>query len=344
MPFALMRLWRRLGRLSWLVPVGVVLVVFLSSWALMAIAEPEADLVRPENFWWYFLITSSTVGYGDLFPVTVPGRLVAAYVVFGGITTLTMIFARVATALENTRSRRMQGLTSHRHRGHVVVIGYTPARTERIITDLLSDSDRDLVICAWDDQTAQHPMPSEPRVHFVRGDLTDEEVLDRANIAAAHAVLVDARDDNEAVSVAIAAERAATGVHTVVALRDLERRRTVAKVDPTAHCLQWHSVTMIVEELQDPGIGLVYQELSNAGGVSTYSTVLPAESPELSYGDWQQALGREYGATVLAMQLDGQVRVSPGWRTSVPAGSTLYYVSARRLAPDQLVAASRQHT
>jgi voltage-gated potassium channel len=343
MPYVLRSVWRRLGRLPWTTPLAVVTFVFVSSWALMALAEPGA-LTEPGNFWWYFLVTSSTVGYGDLFPTTTPGRLVAGYIIFGGITALTMIFARVATALENARSRRMQGQITHRFRDHVVVIGYHPGRTEKIIHELSQGMDQPVVLCAWEEQAAQHPMPGAAQVHFVRGNLTDEDVLDRANIEAAHAVLVDARDDNEAVAVTIAAERAATGVHTVVALRDLERRRTIHKVDATAHCVQWHSVAMLVEELHDPGIGLVYQQISSAGGdVATYSSQLPAKSPARSYGEWQTVLGKAHGATVLAISTGEGVLVSPPWSTPVPPGATLFYVCSQRLTEEALSMAASSY-
>lgn len=345
MPFALRRIWRRLGSLSWTTPLAVIALVFVSSWVLMALAEPDAPLTEPRNFWWYFLVTSSTVGYGDLFPTTTAGRLVAVYIIFGGITALTMIFARVATALENARSRRMQGQMSHRHREHFVVIGYQPGRTEKIISDISQGSDQPVVLCAWDDQATQHPMPGAAQVHFVRGNLTDEDVLDRANIEAAHAVLVDARDDNEAVAITIAAERAASGVHTVVALRDLERRRTVHKVDATAHCVQWHSVAMIVEELHDPGIGLVYQELTSAGGgTATYSSQLPATVKTRSYGEWQTVLGKAHSATVLAISTGEGVLVSPPWSTPVPPGATLFYVCGERLTQEALGMAANSYT
>lgn len=332
-----LRLWRRCTRQrSWLLPLSVALFVFLTGWGLMALAQPGTPIVQPENYWWWFLITSATVGYGDLFPETTGGRLVGAYVVVGGIITITMVFARVAGIIENARGRRMQGQIAFQGSGHVVILGFTPGRTERLVATLLADGDHDVVLCAWEEQLLEHPMPQSERVHFVRGDLTDAEVLGRAGLARATSVLVDARDDNEAVTLTVAAEHVASGVHTVVALRDLELRRTIARIDATVHCVQWHSVRMIAEELQDAGLALVYQELMTPGGKNTYSTLVPADAPATSYGEWQRALGRGLESTLLAMADGASMQVSPAWDTPVPAGATLYYVAPERLTPDQL--------
>lgn len=46
---------------------------------------------------WWALVTTATVGYGDLYPESVPGRLIAAALMLLGIGTLGMITASIAT-------------------------------------------------------------------------------------------------------------------------------------------------------------------------------------------------------------------------------------------------------
>lgn len=323
-----------LSRQSWLLPVVVAVTVFLTSWGLLAIVEPGNPMVSPESYWWYFLITSSTVGYGDLYPETLPGRLVGAYVVAGGIATLTIIFTRISTLIENARGRRMNGLAGHDLSDHVVVVGYAAGRTEWLV-DALTEESRTVVVAAWPDDAAQHPMPERPDVHFVRGDLTEVEVLERASPGRARAVLVDARDDNEALSLAVAVEAVATDVHTVVTLRDLERARTVRRVNDTVQCVQWHNRRMVIEELHDPGIAEVYRELMTADGPGTYSTPVPQAT---TYGALASHLGDAHGATLLALRTDDHVWVNAPRETAAPAGSTAYYVADRRLDQHDLIA------
>ncbi|MFW6772817.1 ion channel [Nocardioides sp. CPCC 205120] len=339
MVFVLARFWARFtSRVTWRTPLLVLLVVFSTSWAAMALLEPDGDIADPAHYWWWFLVTSSTVGYGDYFPVTTGGRLVGAYVVAGGVATLTTFFTHLAATLANAKGRRMNGLLTHDLSGHLVLVGYAPGRTDRLVADLRAEDDTPIVVCAWEEQVPQHPLVDVAGVEFVRGDLTDLAVLRRAAIGRASAVLVDARDDNEAITLTVAAEEAAPGVHTVVTLRDLSRRRTVRRIDPTVHCVQWHALGLVYDELADPGIAEVYDELMTPGGPSTWSTTVP-EGPDATYGDWQRALGATSATTLLALGVDGDVHVSPDWATRVPAGATLYYVGPRRLTPDNLLAA-----
>lgn len=335
--------FRALRRLSdrgiWVLPLVIMSVVFATSWPVMAWVEPpDSNVAALGNYWWWFVVTASTVGYGDFFPLSHGGHLVGAYVIVGGIVSLTVLFARLADTIEKTRSRRMKGTGTVSHRDHVVVLGYTPGRTERIVNALAADRDRPVVLCAWDD-VESHPMADHSDLDFVRGDLTDNETLQRAGVQAAASVLVDARDDNEALAVAVAVDHLNPGTHVVAALRDMSTAHRLGYVSAQIRAVQWHTPRMIVEELQDPGITQVYADLmTDGGGGNTYSMRLPEGGRTLTFGECQTALGRDHSALALAARNHDGLLVSPDWATPLPPGTVLYYVSRERLTADVLLA------
>ncbi|VVJ22377.1 Uncharacterised protein [Amycolatopsis camponoti] len=339
MTFFLSRLFARWApNRGWLVPVAVVVVVFATSWPLMALAEPAgSELVRPGNYWWYFVVTTTTVGYGDFSPETLAGHFVGAYVIAGGLATLTTVFTKLASVLEQAKGRRMQGTEAVRATGHTVLIGYAAGRTERIVAQLLADGVTGLVLCA---QVPAHPMPGQP-VDFVRGEPTAAEVLEKAGVPRAAAVLVDVADDNEALAVAVTVVHASPASHVVVTLRDLERAELVRYVDPRIRCVQWHTPRMVTEELTSPGIAEVYAELMTAGGADTFSVTLPESLGRLPASRCRTALGRAYGATVLAARTGEGLVVNPGWDAELAAGAVLYYVGPRRLTGGEIETALR---
>jgi Trk K+ transport system NAD-binding subunit len=335
-PYFLSRLLTRFTLLSsWTTPVVVVVFVFVTSWPLMAVAEPAGSpLVQPANYWWFFVITATTVGYGDFYPQTGMGHVVGTYVVVGGIATLTTVFTKLASVLEQAKGRRMQGAITVTASDHVVLLGYTPGRTERVVSQLLAEDSGELVLCAWD-EVGPHPMPDQ-HVDFVRGDLTEDDVLRRAGVHRARAVLVDARDDNEALAIAVTVDHVNPGTHMVVALRDTARASLLHYVNENVRCVQWHTPRMIVEELTSPGIAEVYTELMTHGGASTYSVALPESAGPVLVEHCQTAFGRQHGATLLAVRAGGRLIVNPGWHTELPPGAVLYYVSPRRLTAQEI--------
>lgn len=342
MPFFVYRLaqYFRVRLRGWRLPLTVALFVFLTSWGAMALVEPAgSEIAAPDTYWWYFVVTSATVGYGDVFPVSTGGRILGSYVIVGGIVTLTLLFTQLATALQSVRGRRLRGVIALDLSDHVVLLGYHPGRTERIVSELTADQRFEVVLCAWDDVT-EDPLPDHPDVHFVRGDLAHDDVMTRACVARARTAVIDARDDNEALAIAVAADHANPRIHLVAALRDLSRSDTLRYVSAGVQTVQWHMPFLLTEEASDPGITQVYTDLMSSGGHgNTYSVRIPGRFPHATFGDCQTWFGRTFGATVLALRTGDGLQVSPPWDRPVPEGSTLYYVAAERIPADRFAAA-----
>jgi voltage-gated potassium channel len=340
LPFLVARLARllRLRLPGWRLPLAVALFVFVSSWAAMALVEPpDTGIAAPGTYWWYFVVTAATVGYGDVYPASTGGRVVGAYVIVGGIVTLTLLFTQLSTALLSVRGKRLRGLVDLDLADHVVLLGYTPGRTARIVAELTAEDRAHVVLCAADD-VPEDPLPERADVGFVRGDLSSADVMTRADVARARTAVVDVGDDNEALAVALAVTHANPAIHLVVALRDLGRLDTLRYVRPDVQAVQWHMPFLLTEEATDPGIAQVYSDLMTSGGHgNTYSTRLPGGFPHRTFGECQTWFGRTFGATVLALRTGGgPLVVSPAWDTPVPEEATLYYVAGRRIEPARL--------
>ena len=86
----------------------MVIALFLSS-ALMYIAEhdsqPEKFSSIPETMWWG-LITLTTVGYGDVSPVTPLGKIIGAFTAIMGVCTVALLTGIVASAFANQRAHK----------------------------------------------------------------------------------------------------------------------------------------------------------------------------------------------------------------------------------------------
>jgi voltage-gated potassium channel len=87
------------GRVIIYVIGAVTLLVFTAALAVLDAerGDPAAQIQTfPEAVWWAFA-TISTVGYGDFSPVTDTGRLVAVGLMIGGVATLGIVTATLAS-------------------------------------------------------------------------------------------------------------------------------------------------------------------------------------------------------------------------------------------------------
>jgi len=86
----------------------LAIALFLSS-SMMYLAESD---VQPEHFqsipqtMWWSLITLTTVGYGDVYPITAIGKFIGALTALMGVCTVALLTGIVASAFSNQMARR----------------------------------------------------------------------------------------------------------------------------------------------------------------------------------------------------------------------------------------------
>lgn len=89
------------GRIITYVLVSALFLVYAGGLAVLDAEEnvPGANITNVWDALWWAMTTITTVGYGDHYPVTAIGRLVAAGLMIGGIAVLGVVTASVASWL-----------------------------------------------------------------------------------------------------------------------------------------------------------------------------------------------------------------------------------------------------
>ena len=84
------------------VAFGIAGLTLLSSAAAFTIVEDVGSGRRIGSFFdalWWAAATITTVGYGDIYPVTTAGRIIAVFTMVVGVSTLAVVTARIAQFL-----------------------------------------------------------------------------------------------------------------------------------------------------------------------------------------------------------------------------------------------------
>lgn len=83
---------------------GAVLLVYVASLAVLQAerGQPDAHITDFGDAVWWAITTITTVGYGDVYPVTTTGRVIAALLMIGGISLVGSITATIASWIVQT--------------------------------------------------------------------------------------------------------------------------------------------------------------------------------------------------------------------------------------------------
>lgn len=136
---------------------------------------------------WWWVVTSATVGYGDIYPVTTVGRVVAIFTILTGCFIYASMVALIAESVHSHIDRHARGTAPVAEKGHVVLCEYT-AVTDEVVQALPSCREltgRRVVIVS--DLVSQNPYPEHL---FVHGVPINPAVLQRANVPQADYVFI----------------------------------------------------------------------------------------------------------------------------------------------------------
>ena len=89
------------GRVVTYVVGSATMLVFVGALAVLDVeqAAPDAKIITFGDALWWAMTTITTVGYGDMYPVTPIGRMVAAALMMSGIAVLGVVTASIASWL-----------------------------------------------------------------------------------------------------------------------------------------------------------------------------------------------------------------------------------------------------
>ncbi|MDF9745723.1 NAD-binding protein [Natrinema salsiterrestre] len=185
---------------------------------------------------YFTLITSSTVGYGDVTPNTgsTEAMLFTMSVLVLGVASFGIaIGALVGPAIQDRISKTLGKMNDSEIElldQHILVLGYGEL-TEPIV-DELSDSGREFVVVTNDREAAA--TLGDRDVPVVTGDPSDEEPLNRAKVDRAVAILVATNNDAEDALAILTARQLAPTTRIVAGATDRENVKKLERAGADA--------------------------------------------------------------------------------------------------------------
>lgn len=220
---------RRLAR-----ALAISLVAFLVATSLVLVLEQGAEgskIAGPGDALWFGVVTVSTVGYGDLYPVTPGGRLVTGAFILITLMTIGLLLTAVSETLQEVQRMDDHGLLGTRMEGHTVVCGFGPlARTA--IQELLAAGRRVAVLCGSTDEVALARQlgasaGAGAELFVTLGEPSPQLLRERLNLAAARTAVVALPDDARTLIACLNVRAVSASLAIVVALQREELRQTL---------------------------------------------------------------------------------------------------------------------
>jgi voltage-gated potassium channel len=242
-------------------------------------AHPERA-IRYIDVFYFTVVSLTTVGYGDIVPVTTGARLINAILLTPIRIFLWAVFLGTAYEITVLRTRireerKMRDLHDRLH-GHVVVCGYG-VKGRAIVEELRAHDERPDEIVVIDESEDAVAEAAKQGLVALRGDATTEALLNAASVQQAAWVLVAPHRDDAAVLICLTVRSLAPDVKLIAAAREEENVKLLYRagadlvVAPSvaggrlmATAVRQHAVPHFLEDLISFGKGLSVNECTTS--------------------------------------------------------------------------------
>lgn len=317
---------------------GYLGVVAMVVWLLAAFvfygfeSETNPNVRGIDDALWWSMTTLSTVGYGDLYPTTAGGRVIAFATMIVGVGVLGTLAATIATAFLEVRERGKKGIRSYRMDDHLIILGWNE-KAARAIDEFRFDPRHEATRIVIIADLPESPVP-DPAVRFVRGQPGKIDVLERASARQAAIAIAFARDpkdprsDHETALVVTALREVNPEVRVSAELVHPDHREFLLRAGCDAVIDdQGLASSLLVRSAQDAGLAEVVETLlSNDEGSELYRVPIADEHVGRSFRDYCVAM-LDRDCAVIGLARGRQNLLNPDRAMRVEAGDQAFVVA-----------------
>ncbi len=258
--------------------IVILCMIFLSAAGVLYFEGARND-ANISSWWdgvWWAFVTVATVGYGDKYPLSPGGRVVALVLMFSGVGLMSLFTATIASLFVEKKIKEGKGLETIKEKDHVVICGWNQ-HTEEVLQGLTaygSAKTAPIVLInelSVDEVDALKLRYAKYNLKCLRGNYVHEEVLQRANINKAKFALIMAditgthdkeRLDERTTLAALAIKSLAPTVKTIAELMDSENTPHLKRANVDEIIVRGeHIGSLLASAVNSPGITRVFSSI-----------------------------------------------------------------------------------
>ena len=264
------------------VVVVAICIIFLSAAGVLYYEKFRNDS-NIYSLWdgiWWAVVTMTTVGYGDKYPVSPGGRLVGLILIFSGVGLMSLFTATIASVFVGKKIKEEKGLETIKEKDHIVICGWN-RHTEEVLQGLTTYGVvKDVTIVLINELSVDEIDPlklkySKFNLKFLRGNYVHEDVLLRANITKAKFALIMAdnigthaedRLDERTTLAVLAIKSLAPSVKTIAELLDGENKPHLKRAGVDEIIVRGeHIGSLLASAINSPGVPRLYSTMLSLG-------------------------------------------------------------------------------
>ena len=302
--------------------VGIGLFITMISGGIILQWLETGDISQGNNPFWWAIVTMTTVGYGDFSPETPEGRMFAVFIMFAGITLVSLLTASISSIFVAQKIREGKGLEKLNLSDHFILCGWN-SNANKIINSiqLLNHNQRkiDLVLIndlSEEEITQLKTRFSKIKIHFVSGDFAQEETLHRASIVDSDTVIIIPNNldndqnshDEKTIFATLTIKSIDASIRVVAYLLDRENLTHIKRAEADEVVVSDDfSLNILASHVIDPGVPQLSNQLINTNSDSRFiRKLIPQNFVGKKYGELFNHYRDKNGALLVGLYYEDE--------------------------------------
>ncbi|WP_196891216.1 potassium channel family protein [Aureivirga marina] len=211
---------------NWIYLTIIIYYILLQLLVYFENASDKSNIHDLKDAFWYSIVTLTTVGYGDFYPVTFAGRAVGILFVVGSLGVLSYIISKLTDNIRRYMDYKKQGYFGTKMEGHYIIIGWS-SFTNKIVEQIINANKKVVVITnkREDVDLIKSSYPTK-NCFVLYTELNDFKSYVKANIDKAKRVYLEFESDTDTLVFAINLKKNFPNVKGVIVLNNVELKES----------------------------------------------------------------------------------------------------------------------
>jgi voltage-gated potassium channel len=269
---------------------------------------------------WWGLVTLTTVGYGDVVPVTFMGRLVGVALMVIGFISLSLVTATVASVFIERKFRQEKGLEAIKATQHIMILGW-PEEAEALVDQLLKRLSPTIPIVLINKALPEQMDAIKERyphqgVFYLRGDYSREEILLKANVMEAIKVIIladrqpgetAAQVDQRTLFTALTLKALHAKIRIMAELLRPENRSYLERAGAEEVLIRGqYDSSLLAGAIASPALFRIYTSLLEGDGHTLWEVAVPSRFYGRPLGEFAAHLQEQHQGLLIGIYTEGR--------------------------------------
>jgi voltage-gated potassium channel len=280
--------------------------------------NPNGNIKGVSDACWYAIVTLTTVGYGDFYPVTTLGKIIGLFIILGSLGMLGYLLGEVTRRINLHMEKKKKGLFGTGFENHYVIIGWNDFA--RQVADQILNAGQKIafVTNSQNDLELIKNLYPEDRCFVLFSDYNNMQGYSKVNITQSRAIFVNFPEDTETLVFVLNIRKHYPDLNIIVGCHNPELKETLQSTGVSRVVARQEVASrMVASFLFEPFVAEYAEDLISTSVLDKDQDIqqfrVLEQNPylEKTYFDAFVALKKEFNSILIGLVVDGTLAKDP---------------------------------